>query len=76
MHVYSVTSDALQPHGLYVACQASLSMEFSRQEYLSGLPFPTPNQGIKLVSPVSPALAGKSLPPCHLGGSHVQFLSV
>ena len=25
-----------------VACQASLSMEFSRQEYWSGLPFPTP----------------------------------
>ena len=24
------------------ACQAPLSMEFSRQEYLSGLPFPTP----------------------------------
>ena len=25
-----------------VACQASLSMEFSRQEYWSGLPFPAP----------------------------------
>ena len=25
-----------------VACQAPLSMEFSRQEYWSGLPFPTP----------------------------------
>ena len=24
-----------------VACQASLSMAFSRQEYWSGLPFPT-----------------------------------
>ena len=24
------------------ACQASLSMEFSRQEYWSGLPFPSP----------------------------------
>ena len=34
-----------------VACQAPLSMEFSRQEYWSGLPFPTPgvlpNAGIK-----------------------------
>ena len=34
-----------------VACQASLSMEFSRQEYWSGLPFPSPgdlpNPGIK-----------------------------
>ena len=25
-----------------VACQAPLSKEFSRQEYWSGLPFPTP----------------------------------
>ena len=25
-----------------VACQAPLSMEFSKQEYWSGLPFPTP----------------------------------
>ena len=34
-----------------VACQTPLSMEFSRQEYWSGLPFPTPgdppNPGIK-----------------------------
>ena len=26
-----------------IACQAPLSMEFSRQEYWSGLPFPTPD---------------------------------
>ena len=47
---------------LTVACQTSLSMEFSRQEYWSGLPFPTqgnlPDSGIKLASLVSPALAG------------------
>ena len=34
-----------------VACRAPLSMDFSRQEYWSGLPFPTPrnipNEGIK-----------------------------
>ena len=45
------------------ACQAPLSMEFSRQEYWSGLPFPTPgnlpNPGIKHTSPVSPELAGR-----------------
>ena len=45
-----------------VASQASLSMEFSRQEYWSGLPFPIPRDlpdaGIKPRSPVSPALAG------------------
>ena len=45
-----------------VARQAPLSMEFSRQEYWSGVPFPTPgdlpNPGIKSVSLASPALAG------------------
>ena len=44
-----------------VACQAPLSMGFSRQEYWSGLPFPSPGDlpepGIKPTSPVSPALA-------------------
>ena len=43
------------------ACQASLSMGFSRQEYWSRLPFPPPgdlpNPGIKPTSPMSPALA-------------------
>ena len=45
-----------------VACQAALSMEFSKQEYWSGLPFPSPggllHSGIKPVSLVSPTLAG------------------
>ena len=47
-----------------VARQASLSMEFSRQEYWNGLPFPFPGDlsdpGIK---PVSPALAGRFITP-------------
>ena len=46
-----------------VACQAHLSMEFSRQEYWSGLSFPSPgdlpNSGIEPTFPVSPALAGR-----------------
>ena len=37
-----------------LACQAPLSMEFSRQEYWYGLPFPSPgelpNSGVKLRS--------------------------
>ena len=45
------------------AHQAPLSMEFSRQKYWSGLPFPSPgdlpNTGIELVAFVSPALAGR-----------------
>ena len=45
-----------------VVRQAPLSIEFSRQEYWSGLPFLTPkglpDPGIKPKSPVAPALAG------------------
>ena len=45
-----------------VAHQASLSMEFSRQEYWSGLTCPSPgdlpNPGIKPESLTSPQLAG------------------
>jgi len=45
-----------------VAHQALVPMEFSRQEYWSGLPFPTPGDlpdlGIESVSLGSPALAG------------------
>ena len=44
-----------------VACQASLSMEFSRQEYSSGLPFSSseelPNPGIEPWSPASQAVS-------------------
>ena len=51
----------------YVAYQASLSMGFSRQEYWSGLPFPSPgdlpNPGIKPRSPASEADALTSEPP-------------
>ena len=53
-----------------VARQAPLSMGFSRQEYWSELPFPSPGDvpdpEIKPSSPASPALAGgffTSLPP-------------
>ena len=46
-----------------VAHQASLSIGFSRQEYCSGLPFPSlgdlPHPGIEPMSLASPALAGR-----------------
>ena len=46
-----------------VACQAPLSIGFSRQEYCSVLPFPAsrdlPDPGIEPTSLVSPALAGR-----------------
>ena len=42
-----------------VARQASLSMGFFRQEYWSGLPFPTPGDlPDPRIKPTSPALAG------------------
>ena len=42
-----------------VACQAPLSMGFSRQEYWSGLPFPSPgNRPHPGMEPAPPALAG------------------
>ena len=44
-----------------IACKTPLSMGFSRQEYLHGLPFPSPGDlpvpGIKPLSIMSPALA-------------------
>ena len=63
--VCSVVSDSATPWT--VALQAPLSVEYFRQEYWSGLPFPTsgdlPNPGIKHALPGSPALAADSLPP-------------
>ena len=57
----SVVSDSTTP--LTVACQPPLSMGFPRQEYWSGLPFPSlgdlPEPGIE---PRSPALQADSLP--------------
>ena len=46
-----------------VAHQAPLSMEFSRQEYWSGLPFPSPGDLRKPgIEPRSPALQADALP--------------
>ena len=51
------------------ACQAPLSMGFSRQEYWNGLPSPPPgdllNPGIKPTFPVVPQLQADSLPLSH-----------
>ena len=59
--VHSVVSDSFATPWT-AAHQASLSLEFSRHEYWSGLPFPTPgalpNPGIEPESLSSLALAG------------------
>ena len=61
----SVVSDSASPWT--IAYQASLSMEFSRQVYWSGLPFPFPGDlsdpGIKQRSPVLQADSLPSEPP-------------
>ena len=61
-----------------VAYQAPLSMEFSRQEYWSGLPFPPgdlPNPGIEPGSPALQADALPSEPPGALqsGSNNIYF---
>ena len=63
----SVASDSAIP--LTVTYYAPLSMEFSKQEYWSGFPFPTPGDlpdpGIEPMSLESPALEGRytTVPP-------------
>ena len=44
-----------------IACQALLSMEFSRQEYWCGLPFPSPDFPNPGIEPGSPELQADSL---------------
>ena len=70
MHTYVFS--CLTPATLWtVACQAPLSMGFSRQEYWSGFPFPPPEDlpdpGIESTSAVSPAWQADSLPAKPLG---------
>ena len=58
-----------------VACQALLSMEFSRQEYWSGLPFPFPGDlPDPRIEPKSPALQADSL-PTELWGKPIRVVS-
>ena len=56
------------------ALLAPLSMEFTRQEYWSGLPFPSsgnlPDPGIE---PVSPALAGRFFTAEPLGSPYIVY---
>ena len=60
-----------------VAHQAPLSMEFSRQEYWSGLPLPTPGDlpdpGIEPTSLKAPALAGRFFTTALAGKPYVSL---
>ena len=58
-----------------VACQAPLSVGFSRQEYWSGLPFPSPgdpsNPGIEPASVISTCIDRKIFDPYHHQGNQI-----
>ena len=64
VYVHALSHVQLFVNPWTIARQAPLSMEYSRQEYWTGLPFPTPGNlpdpGIK---PESPALAGRFYAP-------------
>ena len=73
---FSVVSHSATPWT--VAHQAPMSMEFLRQKYWSGLPFPSPGDlpdpGMELTSPASPSLTGGFFIP-ELLGKHLIFWS-
>ena len=56
MHAQSLSCVQLFVTPRTAACQAPLSLGFSRQEYWSGLPFPSPERHqLPLISKVSPS---------------------
>ena len=69
VHVQSLSRVPLFVIPWTIAHQAPLSMEFSRQEYCSGLSDPgdLPDPGIESTSSVYPELQVDSLPLSHLG---------
>ena len=76
MHVFMLSCSVLFAMPRTIACQAPLSMEFSRQEYWSGLPFPPlgdlPDPGIKALSL---ALVGGFFTTAPPGQSHTTYIS-
>ena len=73
-----VVFDPLWSHGLYVACQAPLSLGFSRQERWSGWPFPySRGSSQPRNQQVSPSIfigENASLKIAEIPGSAVPFL--
>ena len=52
-------------------------MEFSRQEYWSGLTFPSPGDlSDQRTEPIFPALQANSLPLCHQGSPFINGSSI
>ena len=75
MHAKSLQSVRLFAILWTTVHRAPLSMGFSRQEYWSGLPCPSPgdlpNLGTEPMSPVPPALQADSLALSHWGNSTI-----
>ena len=67
MHAQSLSCVQLFATPWTAACQAPLSLVFSRQEYWSGLPFPSPERHqLPLISKVSPSrtlMSGEEIRP-------------
>ena len=60
-----------------IACQAPLSMGFPRQEYWSGLPFPSPGDLLDPgIQPMSPVWQADSLPLSHPESLHIGHSSL
>ena len=63
-----------------VALQTSLSMEFFRQEYWSGLPFPSPGdlpeRGMEPMSLESPVLVGRFFTTAPPGKPSINILLI
>ena len=74
VHARSLTCVQLFVTPWTAAHQAPLSVGFPRQEYWSGLPFPSPGDlpdpGIEPRSPVSPVLAGRFFTTAPPGKPH------
>ena len=57
-----------------VACQVPLSMRFPRQDYWSGLPFPSPGDlPSPEIEPTSPALEGRFFTPELPGKPTIEY---
>ena len=73
---HSVVSNSFRPQT--IAHQAPLSMGFSRKEYWSGLPFPTPrdlpNSGIRPASVLHPCLGRQIFTTEPPGGAPCRFI--
>ena len=73
---HSVMSDSLQPHGLSPT-RLLCPWGFSRQEYWSGLPFPSPGDlPNPEIEPGSPALQADILPSEAQGKPGMDFVIV